>query len=536
MHSTEHSILKHMKSNYSRDTATSELVKNIFNKESRQINEKINSDFTDRKEIRRLKQLKARLHRNILYHLNRLVSDGLIIVSKHGDRGEKYFRLNIEEGEEIIIEKKYKRIVISRPRLPAIPVEGFERQGIIYKFEPNTWINRLNALFIKADKLSTISQLKKSLKDVFSDFNDVIGIDAFEGIIQSANPNEPKQLLKHMFAECEEFGRKITLVINVEDILNEKPIIDFITELILIDKDDIKVIFDTTLKDFRRHTRFFEKIISLYSDSGQELYIKNSTLHTPPYLLGRAGPYTFTEDDWEYFKNSSKNVCIPLASTSIAVDVKKFFETGLNIRQFRRLINNILKTLLIANSSQRTRSSEYFKNILKLNMPYSRDLFKTSRNYIRFWNYGWKQEGLDQGVVLELIKSTKKEVDKFCLSETSIFKSCGMPTDFKMAFSCAYTSFDERLSDEVWRRLKINSINDLHNKQFKDHLRAKEQISRIFDGGDRMRFVRSGGTDAEEITNEIDHILTVYKLPLFCYDFGAIKGSNLKLTSFFENG
>ena len=74
---------------------------------------------------------------------------------------------------------------------------------------------------------------------------------------------------------------------------------------------------------------------------------------------------------------------------------------------------------------------------------------------------------------------------------------------------------------------------NMENK-FKDTLKAKEKICEIFDGGDRLRIFRSGSIEVDEIIKEFGILLNSYNIPLYCYDFGEIRGANLKLTSFIE--
>ncbi len=532
MHITEDSIIKFLRKQPNREVSTSELVNDIFRDDMKIINEKLAGDFIDKAEKRNLTQAKAKFHRNILYHLNKLVGDGLLNISRTGNRGEKFFQLGIEEDEEIILGKRHRRIIIARPNLPAMPIEGYERQGIIYKFDPESWVSRLNSLLFQSDKFSTLRELRNAMGSVLGDFNDVIGLNDFERCIQSSSLEEQREFISGVISDCEDFGRSVTLVIDVKNILNEKPVIEFITELALLKKSGMNIILDTSVTEFYKHPALFEKIISIYSRSGMSLYFKNKSLHRPPYMLGKAGPYTLNRQDFDYYTKKQDNKCLPVASTSIAIDIKKFFEIGKNINQFRKLVSNILKALFISSSSQRLRSEEYFSALIRLNRPHEKQLFKASRNYIRFWNYGWKQEGLDQNIVVDLIESTKKEVDEFCLSETSIFKACGMPTDFKTAFSCAYSEFSEGMSSEDFKRLEIKGMEDFFRDDIKEYLKAKEQISGIFDGGDRMRIVRSASAPAVDVLKEVDHILNIYKIPLFCYDFGTVRGADLKLTSF----
>jgi hypothetical protein len=101
---------------------------------------------------------------------------------------------------------------------------------------------------------------------------------------------------------------------------------------------------------------------------------------------------------------------------------------------------------------------------MDLNRPYKSNLFSHSKNYIRFWNYGWKEYKLDPQLVLELMKSTKETTDEFCMSEETIYKSCGMPTRFRIGFSCAFREMNkEEFSEEKFRKLQTRIIKNRKN-------------------------------------------------------------------------
>jgi len=195
-------------------------------------------------------------------------------------------------------------------------------------------------------------------------------------------------------------------------------------------------------------------------------------------------------------------------------------------------IKNIVKSLLYANSLQRRKSDEYFKDIVKLTFPHVREFFNLSKNYIRFWNYGWKEPDLNQNYVIELIKSTKEEIDNFCVSEETIYKSCGMPTRFKVAFSCLFNGLKFNFSKRSPQKIEIKKLEDLYSKKVKEMLSVKEEIFQAFDGGDRARFYRTGKINSKDICREFNIILKTYKIPFFCYEFSEVRGAELKLTSF----
>jgi len=65
---------------------------------------------------------------------------------------------------------------------------------------------------------------------------------------------------------------------------------------------------------------------------------------------------------------------------------------------------------------------------------------------------------LNQNYVIELIKSTKEEIDNFCVSEETIYKSCGMPTRFKVAFSCLFNGAKFNFSERSPQKIEINKM------------------------------------------------------------------------------
>ena len=302
-----------------------------------------------------------------------------------------------------------------------------------------------------------------------------------------------------------------------------------------MNRGEIDFIFTTGSKGLQDNLEFFNSIIDAYANMKMPIYIKNNDLQLAPYLIGKAGTYTFDEKEWKDYeeKLQSKSYGVICGQSTIAIDVKRFLEENNTANAFKIFVRKMVMSLLSANSLQRRRAEEYFKPILWL-MEEPREFFRFSRNYIRFWNYGWKEPKMDQTFVIELMKSTRELIDRFCVVEENIYKSCGMPTRFRIAFSSAFRRFkdDPFFTKMSFPKIEIKNIKDIYSKELKEVLTGKENIFDVFSGGDRARFFRTGEINADDICRELNVIMTSYRLPLFCYDFGEAGGTNVKLTSF----
>lgn len=472
------------------------------------------------------KRLVAQLHRKALHHINLLIRDGILRISRHGEKGHKYFSLNLEEGEEITsIGKGYKRRIIAlKPSTPIMPIEGYEQQGIVIKHEAGTWIDRLNSILIKCEKSGNLKNLEDVIRKAFSSVNDSVCLNNFDSLI-----NDKKEVLKFLEKlnqECEDYGRKVSCLINLEN-LNQ----DFLEILkdVLENRKEIIFIYNIDSDVLQECFGTFENIINTHISNKSEIRIKNRRIQKSPAFFGRAGPYSFSEKEWLEDKNSLSVAC---AQSSLIVDVEKFYEKyGLNVEKFSELMINISKSFLSANAMQRKKSLDYFRDLINLDKENEKNFMELSRNYIRFWNFGLNQPGINQDLVLNMISEAKKRINELAGAEEIIYKSCGMPIRFKIALSCAFENSEDKLSEARYKKLAINGLEDLYNKNIKKEVIKKEIISDLFDGGNEVTFHRFGELSPEEIIREISFILNTYKLNLFTYSFENIRG-NSKLTSY----
>ena len=533
MKEEEAKIIEIFKGSKNIELSTGDIVKKLYKNKF----EEIDDLFKDKDKELKKKREKAKLHRKALYYINKLVKEDLLKISQIKNKNEKSFELNIGDDNELIFDKNKKnKIIISKPSIPAMPIEGYEQKDIIKKYQEATWISRSNSIVILCKKINRIEKLKEIILDSFSYVNDAIGINDFEIIIEQTLIEETHQFLLKIEQECYDFNKTISVIIDFSNIKNDEKIKEFIKLYSSLNLKQINIIFDVSSREMQIYEELMEEIISNFSKSKIQIHIKNEDSHKAPYILGKAGPYTFDPNDWKTYKDEFKNntpilIC---GQSTISIDVDGFFENSKSTSLFRQTILNCVKSLLYANSIQRSRSNEYFKYFLNVNKPDTNILYY-SRNYIRFWNYGWKRNRDDDENTIELIKSTKDVIDNFCTTEETIYKSCGMPTRFKTCFSCVFRGiYKELFTHEKFKKLQIKSLNDLYTKEIKNIIFEKEKIFNMFNGGDRLRFYRSGDLNPKEIIKELIIIMNTYNIPFFCYDFGKIEGMNISLNNYID--
>jgi hypothetical protein len=535
MHEEQAKIIEMFRGSKQIELSTSKIVKFLYKKEFESLNKE--KYFDDKEKELLKKRQKAQLHRKTLYHINRLIKQEILKISKIIGKNEKCFELAIGDENELIFQKNNnKKIIISKPTIPAMPIEGFEQKNIIKKYEEATWISRINTIIILCKKIENLEKLKEVIIESFSYINDSIGINDFETIIEKSDINKINNFINYLEQECHDYGKNISLIIDFSNIKDEIKIKEFIKEYSFLKSKFINIIFDLEIIEIEKYSDLMENIITYFSKAKIQIHIKNQECHKAPYILGRAGPYTLEPEDWKMYKEEFlySTPIIVCGQSTISIDVEGFFKFSKNTSLFRQMILNCVKTLLYANSIQRNRSNEYFKYLLNLNKP-GTNLLSYSRNYIRFWNYGWKRKETTNDNTIELIKSSKKIIDEFCTSEETIYKSCGMPTRFKVVFSCIYRdAYKELFTQEKFKKLQIKGINELYNDEIKKIIFEKEKIFDIFQGGDRLRFYRAGEINPKEIVREMLIIMSTYKIPFFCYDFGQIKGMNVSLKTYLD--
>ncbi|MFH1211682.1 MAG: hypothetical protein V1659_02015, partial [Candidatus Woesearchaeota archaeon] len=442
-----------------------------------------------------------------------------------------FFVLNVSDGEEIseISPSFKKKILVSKPVMPAMPIENYEHQGIVIKYEPTTWIDKLNSIVIYCERIENIKELNHVFEKAIAVVNDAVCLENFEKIIEKNEDEEIVKFFEKISQESEEYRKMVCCTINISDI--KKPGFKEIIDRVVEPKNKhLSFVYSLSTDELQEEFGALTDIISIYIKKKLTLYLKNKRLQKSPYFIGIAGPYRLSE------KEAHEQSCLSIACTqsSLIVDVKKFYSIyGLDTEKFSQLMFNISKSFLSANSLQRRKSQEYFKEIISIDKKNEKEFLEVSRNCIRFWNYGLLEPGIDSKHVFNMISEAKKKVNQFCIAEETIYKSCGMPTRFKIALACAFREADSRLSTAKYNRLKITSIEDLYNQKIKKDIIEKEMVTEMFNGGNDVTFHRHGTVTPDEIVREISVIMNTYKLPLFSYCFEET-GGNMRITSYFS--
>lgn len=534
MKNSEEEIIELFRSQPNNEFSTYEIISKLYPDEVTEISNMMNV-ISDKETVQKAKRKKAQLHRKILYYLNKLIEDEILKITKEGRKGIKYYSVALEEGEELILRKKKRKIIIQKPNLPAMPIEGYEQQNLLLKYEPATWINRVNSIILETRKFSSFKELNDAIQACFANINDTVALNDFETFLKNAEEDNHQNFIKKYKQETDDYGKNMTIILDITNLKDKDKVLNFLYVYTKIKPRHITVIFDTRLNELNNNIEFFKEVIELFYNRKIKLYIKNQDLYDAPYFIGRAGPYTIDPDEWKIYKRQyqDKMAGLVCSMSSVGIDMNRFLTEYKDFNQFREVIMKIAKALLFANSLQRRKSEEYFREIMKISDVYTKEFFYFSKNYIRFWNYGWKEK--PETYYFDLLKNTKEIIDNFCSSEETIYLSCGMPMRYKIAFSCSFSAFvKDKFTKKKFPPLQINKVEDFYSKEVKEMLEEKEKIFEIFDGGDRLRIKRSGDINANDICREFGIIINTYKIPFFCYDFDVIKSGNLKLTSFIK--
>jgi len=200
--------------------------------------------------------------------------------------------------------------------------------------------------------------------------------------------------------------------------------------------------------------------------------------------------------------------------------VNRFFKLKRSKSGFREFILKTARSLVESNTQQRRRADVAFGSINTMNKK-PHEFFRFAANYIRLWNYDWQDE---REHLIDVFSSSASEVDDFCHTEETIFKSCGIPIRFKATLSSAFPQLgDGFFSKRTYTKLTVNKVEEFNGENMKDFLKTRESLFRVFKESDRLRIFRSLPAKPEDILNEWKILITSYNFPLMCYDFARRK-------------
>ncbi len=545
MHPTEQRILQRFGKDPAREFSTNDLVRQVFPEEYEEARKYIYNEQNDKSVTLLGKRKKARLHRKILYYLSRLEQEGLIRVARTEGKGEKYFVLNADK--EIVSKRdKALRSVLSTINIQETNnvslhgLESYEEAKMVKRYDSQNWINRINSLIIESTIRNDISSLYQLVNELYPSYNDVLGLNRFEEVIASGDLQDLRAFIKKCDIDTRDYNKYINLLIDLSNVKDAVKLSDFIESFASINPEKMFVVFKANSRTISNHTRFIKQLIKHFAANKIRINIQNKDLKEAPYMIGRAGAYTFNDDEWVSYEDEFKGRTIGLccSETSLYIDVHRFFREKKSFSEFRSFILKAAKALLTASTAQRKKSDVFFKTLNDLNKGYQNRFFAYSHNYIRLWNFDLSQfPGLDKEEHKNfeaLIKSCAEDINEFCKSEETIFKSCGIPIRFEVVLSSAFRRFDpEFLSPRKYKKVTVKGIHDFQEPELLEYLRRREELISVFRQNDRVRFFRAPNFSYEEVISEFNFLLNGFNIPLFSYDFKPRIGE-LTLDSFID--
>ncbi len=545
MHPTEQKIIQKFGSDPAREFSTNDLVRLVFSGEYEEARKYIYNEQNDKSITLLGKRKKARLHRKLLYYLSRLEQEGLLRVTRTEGRGEKFFVLNADK-EVITKRDKALRSVLSTINIKETSdvslfgLESYEESKMVKRYDSQNWINRINSLVIESSIRNDINSLYQLITEIYPSYNDVLGINGFEEKVSSEDLQDLRAFIKKCDIDMRDYNKYLNIIIDLSKVKDSVKLTDFVESFASIKPSKIYIIFQANSRTISGHTRFIKQLIKHFAESKIRINMQNKDLKEAPYMIGRAGAYTFSEEEWaaynEEFKGKTIGLCC--SETSLYIDVHRFFRERKSFTEFRDFLGKAAKALLMASTAQRKKSDVFFKTINQLNKGHQNKFFAYSFSFIRLWNYDLSQfpeANTEEYKNFEtLIKSCAEDLDEFCKSEETIFKSCGIPIRFKVLLSSAFRRFDpEFLSPRKYKKVTVRGIHDFQEPGLLEYLRRREELMAIFRHNDRVRFFRAPNFLYEEVISEFNFLLNGFNIPLFSYDFKPRIGE-LTLDSFID--
>ncbi|USN45279.1 MAG: hypothetical protein H6502_04455 [Candidatus Woesearchaeota archaeon] len=497
-----------------KELTTSQIVEALYADELRAITDILQQPYASAPEKTKAKNLKAELHRRLLYHLNKLTDDHELFVSKIVGRGEKVFKSFSKQTTSPVSQKAYS----------FFGLEEYLEKNILV-LDRQTFHSHVAALVIDAHSFSSLRQLEEFTLTCATFTSDVIGIHAMQHFFTPDARKDLLRFLKKVTRDLEETRKRLSLSIDLAEV-DEHVLFDVIDAL----KDlyvPVSLVFEVGVTVLQQRRAFLRKLFTQLFTVHAEVYFQNKDVVVSPFLVGKRGIYRFSEKEWLSRENSRMYVACVLP---VIVDVQRFFNQYTSPSAFHDLLRKINKWLLTMHNMERAQPPPYLFTLQSLNINVNRS-FSLTRNSIRFWNFNWEQAR--QYHITELLQASREQTKEFCRNEWAIYNSCGIPIRFKNAFATAFNDNEELdLSKRIYRKFTISQSKDLYAPQIKEFLLEREKLFSLFDGGDRLRIFRTGKFTEDDVLFEISILLANYGISFFKFAFGE-RPRGASLTDYF---
>jgi hypothetical protein len=528
MHNTKKEILKCYVRNNNTPLTTTDIVEMVYTQELRRDNSLSQNDKQKDYVVH-----KAKLHRKILHHINGLIQDDILQVHAVSAKGQKSYVPKLESNQELIVGRTEK-IIISSQANPITPILSYQAEDAIEQFQAQSWVQKINAILLECANIPDLEILQKTIINSLHAINDVAGLNDFESIVQNQQLIALRNFIDIIERECNMSKKRLCIIIDFTNITKDDVMYEWFLQFVKQKTKQISVILDATHREMILHKDLLEKIASLFSKYQLKFNIKNDDIHKAPYLIGRAGPYTLSEKEWESYlsKTYAQSFGIALTQSTVIVDFFKLVDKKYSAKKIEQMFIDIVKSLFIANTIQRKNARTILQS-LPQSVLEKRVFLSYSHTLIRLKNFIKLLEKSQNNMHLTLLDQIVQRTTEYAQNQEFIYFACGMPLRFKVHLSQSYRHADEQLkvSDE-FVSIMLNRTQDIFSPELKKLFQQIED-SRKYVLGIETRIERKSTISEKELIGEILLLMTTYNLPFLCYKF-AVTQSEVSLNEYMK--
>ncbi len=506
MHASEQAVLAAFAQQPQAQLTTGELVRSAFPQEHDAIQQDLRS--SDPETHRRGLRNKARLHRKLLYHLNKLVARNALRVAEVKEHGEKTYALAMERGEIVVSDKQMTVAIAKHPAAESF-VADWQERGIVTQMTQA--IHKVDAYAVRVDGGMGVHGLRAELLRLYTHIEDAVGIIGFERFL-GQDSGTLAEGVAELIADTKDYGISVTLRIDIGKKALTGKDHSFFTAFALQHPSRVYIVFAGRHTDFQEQRSHLERIADVFSQNDIKLNLQDLGRDADPYLMGRAGMYSIDERQQEALARIGGVV---VANASIVIDLGR---EQLTADALRTLAIDCARTLLARSSLQRRLAPTIFNGLTAVGSL--REQLAWTRTYLRLWNYDTQRYPYPA-----LLGTVSHELDVFARQETTIFAACGVPLNYRILLSSAFPHYGV-LSVRMYDKKPVYDREGLRTQE----LELREQLAAHY-SAERIRVFREGDFTGQDVISEMLWITRSHDLAFVTYDFRKMQ-KMISLTRF----
>ena len=176
--------------------STTMLVESMYPQETKSIRDRL--QFGSKDERGTSQTLKSKLHRKTLYHLGKLVEEGVLEVVRVDTHGEKIYRV---AQSRVSVATSSGTVHISQPelKLPMFEREREERTAFI--FDERSALARVNAVYLDCTRIEGLGALSRLVEQTLRATSDVVCLGDFQVMVERYRHEDLQEFLDALVLE-----------------------------------------------------------------------------------------------------------------------------------------------------------------------------------------------------------------------------------------------------------------------------------------------------------------------------------------------